>query len=112
MEAERDEAWGLVGTWGGTDEDAPTVVLNGHLDVSRAGPRAVDRGPWSGAVRDGAVLGRGACDMKGGLACQVMAVEVLRRAGVQLRGGSSCRASSARRTAGSAPSRRCAGATG
>jgi acetylornithine deacetylase/succinyl-diaminopimelate desuccinylase-like protein len=37
MEAERDEAWGLVGTWGGTDPDAPTVVLNGHLDVVPSG---------------------------------------------------------------------------
>ena len=87
MEAERDEAWGLVGSWGGTDEDAPTVVLNGHLDVVPSGGADLwTAGPWAGRVRDGAVLGRGACDMKGGLACQVMAVEVLRRAGVQLRG--------------------------
>jgi acetylornithine deacetylase len=87
MEAERDEAWGLVGHWGGTDEDAPTVVLNGHLDVvPSGGPELWTVGPWSGRVRDGAVLGRGACDMKGGLACQVVAVEALRRAGVQLRG--------------------------
>ena len=87
MEADRDEAWGLVGTWGGTDEDAPTVVLNGHLDVvPSGGPDLWTVGPWEGVVRDGAVLGRGACDMKGGLACQVLAVEALRRAGVQLRG--------------------------
>lgn len=85
MEAPRDEAWGLVGSWGGGD--GPTVVLNGHLDVvPPGGPDLWTVDPWQGAVRDGRVLGRGACDMKGGLACQVMAVEVLRRAGVELRG--------------------------
>lgn len=85
MEAARTEAWGLVGAWGGGD--GPTVVLNGHLDV--VPPGAPDRwsvGPWDGTVRDGRVHGRGACDMKGGLACQVIAVEALRRAGVRLRG--------------------------
>ena len=85
MEAPRDEAWGLVGTWGG--EDGPTVVLNGHLDVVPTGAAdAWSSPPWSGAVRGGRVLGRGACDMKGGLACQVVAVEALRAAGVRLRG--------------------------
>jgi acetylornithine deacetylase len=85
MEAPRDEAWGLVGSWGG--DDGPTVVLNGHLDVvPPGGPDLWTVDPWQGAVRDGRVLGRGACDMKGGLACQVLAVEALRRAGVELRG--------------------------
>ncbi len=85
MEAPRDEAWGLVGSWGGGD--GPTVVLNGHLDVVPPGsPDLWTVGPWDGTVRDGRVLGRGACDMKGGLACQVLAVEALRRAGVRLRG--------------------------
>lgn len=85
MEAPRDEAWGLVGAFG--EGDGPTLVLNGHIDVVPTGDLAawsVD--PWAGAVRDGRVYGRGACDMKGGLACQLMAIEVLREAGVQLRG--------------------------
>ena len=87
FEAPRDEAWGLVGTWAGTDPDGPTVVLNGHIDVVPPGdPAAWTTSPWSGEVRDGQVLGRGACDMKGGLACQLLAVEVLRAAGVRLRG--------------------------
>jgi acetylornithine deacetylase len=37
-------------------------------------------------VRDGSVLGRGTCDMKAGLACQVVALEALREAGARLRG--------------------------
>ena len=85
MEAPRDEAWGLVGSWGG--DDGPTVVLNGHIDVVPTGaPDLWTTAPWSGEVRDGRVLGRGACDMKAGLACQVAAVEALRSAGVRLRG--------------------------
>ena len=85
MEAPREQAWGLVGSWGGGD--GPTVVLNGHLDVVPIGDPALwTTGPWAGEVRDGRVHGRGACDMKGGLACQVIAVEALRAAGVRLRG--------------------------
>ncbi len=83
-EAPRDEAWGLVGAWGG--DDGPTVVLNGHIDVVPPGEVGWSAGPWSGAVRGDRVVGRGACDMKAGLACQLLAVQALRQAGVDLRG--------------------------
>jgi len=86
MEVERAEAWGLVGSTGG--DDGPVLVLNGHIDVVPVGDLAawtVD--PWAGVVRDGRVVGRGACDMKGGLACQLTAVQVLHEAGARLRGG-------------------------
>jgi acetylornithine deacetylase len=83
-EAPRDEAWGLVGAWG--DGDGPTVVLNGHVDVVPPGDTGWTTSPWSGQVRDGRVLGRGACDMKAGLACQLLAVKALRDAGVRPRG--------------------------
>ena len=87
MEVTREEAWGLVGSWRGEDPDAPTVVLNGHIDVVPPGAASDwSHGPWSGAVEGDRLYGRGACDMKGGLACNVMAVEVLREAGVRLRG--------------------------
>jgi len=83
-EAPRQEAWGLVGAWGGGG--GPTLVLNGHIDVVPPGEVGWTAGPWSGEVRDGRVFGRGACDMKAGLACQLLAVKALRDAGVQLRG--------------------------
>ena len=83
-EAPRDEAWGLVGAWGAGD--GPTVVLNGHVDVVPPGDAGWSTSPWSGEVRDGRVLGRGACDMKAGLACQLLAVKALRDAGLQPRG--------------------------
>jgi succinyl-diaminopimelate desuccinylase len=52
----------------------PTVHFNSHIDVVEAGEGwTVD--PFAGVVKDGRVYGRGACDMKGGLAASVMAAE-------------------------------------
>lgn len=60
----------------------PTIHLNGHFDVVPAGAGwTVD--PFAGLVRDGRVFGRGACDMKGGLAAACYAAEALRRAGAR-----------------------------
>ena len=42
--------------------------------------------PFTGVVRDGRVYGRGACDMKGGVAAMVVAAETLRALDVPLRG--------------------------
>jgi acetylornithine deacetylase len=85
MEAPRVDAWGLVAWTGG--DDGPSLVLNGHIDVVPVGDLgawSVD--PWAGLVRAGTVVGRGSCDMKGGLACQVLAATVLQEAGMRLRG--------------------------
>jgi succinyl-diaminopimelate desuccinylase len=63
----------------------PTVHLNGHFDVAPAGGGwSVE--PFGGLVREGRVWGRGTCDMKGGLAAAVFAIEALHRAGVALAG--------------------------
>lgn len=48
------------------------LVLNGHIDVFPAGPRADwSRDPWSGAVENGRIHGRGIADMKCGTAASV-----------------------------------------
>jgi succinyl-diaminopimelate desuccinylase len=63
----------------------PAVHLNGHFDVVPPGDGwSVD--PFAGTVRDGRVYGRGACDMKAGIAAAVFAAEAIRRAGVELMG--------------------------
>jgi len=50
----------------------PHLVLNGHIDVFAAGPAQTwSRDPWSGAVEDGKVHGRGVVDMKCGTAASV-----------------------------------------
>ncbi len=52
----------------------PCVHFNGHVDVVEVGEGwSVD--PFAGVIRDGRVWGRGACDMKGGIAAAVIAAE-------------------------------------
>lgn len=54
----------------------PCVHFNGHTDVVEVGHGwSVD--PFAGEVKDGKVYGRGACDMKGGIAASIIAVETL-----------------------------------
>ena len=63
----------------------PRLHLNGHFDVVPPGDGwTVD--PFAGVVRGGRIHGRGASDMKSGIAAAVFAVEALRRAGVELDG--------------------------
>ena len=63
------------------------LLLNGHVDVVSAEPRdAWTSDPFVADVRDGNLYGRGSCDMKGGIAAMVFAVEMLAALGVVLRG--------------------------
>ena len=61
--------------------DGPLVHLNGHYDVVPVG-NDWTRDPFGGELVDGKIYGRGAADMKSGLAAQIIAVEALRRAGL------------------------------
>jgi succinyl-diaminopimelate desuccinylase len=65
--------------------DRPAVHLNGHLDVVPPG-EGWTMDPFGGVVRNGRIYGRGACDMKGGLAAAVFAAEAIRRSGIELNG--------------------------
>ncbi len=63
----------------------PRVVLAGHLDEFPAG-QGWTRPPFSGAVEDGRIWGRGAGDMKAGLAVALTVASLLRGMDVPLRG--------------------------
>jgi succinyl-diaminopimelate desuccinylase len=63
----------------------PCVHFNGHIDVVQTGA-GWTMDPFAGLVRDGKVYGRGACDMKGGLAASIIAVEALIDSGMELPG--------------------------
>lgn len=63
----------------------PGVLLLGHTDVVPVGPGWTVP-PFAGLVRDGRLYGRGAADMKGGLAACVVAMRALRDEGVALSG--------------------------
>jgi acetylornithine deacetylase len=67
--------------------DGRSLLFNGHIDTVTVEPRHLwSSDPLAGEVRDGRLYGRGACDMKGGVAAMVFATEVLRDLGVRLRG--------------------------
>ena len=54
------------------------IVLSGHVDVVPPGdPATWTADPWGGEIRDGRLYGRGACDMKGGVAAILGAVRAL-----------------------------------
>ena len=54
---------------------APHITFAGHTDVVPPGDQnAWSHGAFSGEVKDGYLYGRGAVDMKGGIACSVAAV--------------------------------------
>jgi succinyl-diaminopimelate desuccinylase len=58
--------------------DGPRLVLNGHMDtVSADDTERWSFDPFAGTVRDGAVWGRGAADMKGGLTAQIAVAHAL-----------------------------------
>ena len=68
----------LKGSGGG-----PSLMLYSHIDT--VGVEGMED-PWSGAVRDGRLYGRGSYDMKCGLAACLAAVKSLRDGGTQLSG--------------------------
>jgi succinyl-diaminopimelate desuccinylase len=65
-----DNLWARFGT------EPPLLVLAGHTDVVPPGPKEQwHSDPFIPVIRDGALYGRGAADMKSGLAAMVSAAE-------------------------------------
>lgn len=63
--------------------DGRRLVLSGHTDVVPVGDAtAWSADPWGGEVREGELYGRGACDMKGGVASILGAVRALHASGL------------------------------
>jgi acetylornithine deacetylase len=72
----------LPGTGGGR-----SLAINGHIDVVPVGDDSTWTYPaWGGDVADGKLWGRGACDMKAGVAAGVFAVQALVESGTELAG--------------------------
>ena len=65
----------VVGRWEG-DSNGPTVHFNSHIDVVEPGT-GWQHDPFAAEVVGDRIYGRGACDMKGGLAASIIAVEAL-----------------------------------
>jgi len=66
--------------------DRPAVVFNGHLDVVPVGAQPWRYDPFAGEIAGGKVWGRGAADMKGGLAALLVAAKVVAQSRLPLQG--------------------------
>src|SRR5918993_278919 len=65
----------------GADRERGALLVQGHLDVVRAEPAEWSVHPFSGAVQDGYVWGRGAVDMKDMVAMSLALARRLKRGG-------------------------------
>jgi acetylornithine deacetylase len=86
MEVERSGLSGCVGAIG--PDRGPALVLCGHTDVVPPGDLSAwaGRDPFSLDIDgDGRAWGRGACDMKGGVAAVIGAAAALSQSGLTLR---------------------------
>lgn len=70
----------VVGLWDGKD-DARSLLLNGHVDVVKPGT-GWRHDPFGAEIENGRIYGRGASDMKGGVAAMIMAVKALKSLGL------------------------------
>lgn len=63
----------------------PSIHFNSHIDVVEAG-RGWTFDPFGAELKDGKIYGRGTCDMKGGLAASMIAVEAILASGIAFPG--------------------------
>ena len=80
-EATRSELFGATALLRGREPGAPRLCLNGHLDVVDPGNEQWSRNPFSGALEDARLHGRGSADMKGAVAAALHAVAAVASAG-------------------------------
>lgn len=78
-----DNAWNVVGTHRPRKAAGHTLILNGHIDVVPTGPLDMWADPpFAPRVADGWMYGRGAGDMKAGLAANLFALDALTSLGL------------------------------
>ncbi|MER7396224.1 M20 family metallopeptidase [Streptomyces sp. NPDC000151] len=66
----------------GKGGEGPTLMFEGHTDVVTEGdPAAWSVDPYGAQIRDGRLWGRGAADMKSGVAAMIYGVRALQQAG-------------------------------
>ena len=76
----------IIGTMPGAS-GAPSIILNGHIDVVSPEPvKSWQYDPWGGQVVGDRMYGRGTGDMKAGLLANFFALKALRKAGLKPKG--------------------------
>lgn len=77
----------VVASFGEADPGGRTLLLEGHTDVVTEGdPAAWTHPPFSGELAGGRIWGRGAADMKSGLAAAMVAAAAIKRSGTRPKG--------------------------
>ncbi|MCA4920439.1 MAG: ArgE/DapE family deacylase [Roseomonas sp.] len=72
----------VVATHRAKNPTGRSLILQGHIDVVPEGPADMwTHPPYAAVIRDGWMYGRGAHDMKSGVACMVYAMDAIRDAG-------------------------------
>ncbi len=72
-DSEKYPRWNIIARFEGA-HGGECVHFNSHIDVVTIG-QGWTRDPFGGELHDGKIYGRGACDMKGGLATSIIAAE-------------------------------------
>lgn len=71
----------VIGLLAGESEEQ--LLFNGHMDTVKTGdPNTWTKPPLGGLIENGRLYGRGACDMKSGLAAMIFAIEALVKCGI------------------------------
>ena len=81
----KENMYNMISSYG--NKDGKTLIYCGHTDVVPAGNLDKwDFDPFSGEIKDGYLLGRGASDMKAGLGGLIFSVVLMKRLGIELDG--------------------------
>lgn len=75
----------LIARWPGKG-GGKSLLFSGHMDTMPVGSAPWEHEPLGGEIKDGKLYGRGAYDMKGGIAAMAMAMKTLVSAGLELKG--------------------------
>lgn len=80
-----EDRYNLVAERSPDGQGGQSLLFNGHLDVVSPAPlKYWDRDPFQPLVKDGWLYGRGAGDMKGGVAAMTYAIKAIEKAGLGL----------------------------
>ncbi len=64
-----------------------TLMLEGHTDVVSEGDRSLwKHDPFGAEIEDGKIYGRGSCDMKAGVAVNLLTAKAILKSGIQFKG--------------------------
>lgn len=71
---------------GTTSEKNQSLIINGHIDVAEVNEgEEWETDPFTPFIKDGHIVGRGAADMKAGMAGSLFALQLLRENGITRR---------------------------